>query len=474
MNHFVNQKRGNVDLQSRQKAQSMKLPMSGNARLNSPGPSLNGTGKPRSTRLMSTRAESEYNSSTDGSAIVPATYAEHDMYQAEPHSAQQQHLAHQRRSHSAGKGHVQHNRLQPQFSPDADAVLRNMMVNVHGANLGPMQAGKPWPPVSSNGISATQNDDSSSVAGPDDVEEEEERDEEEKAFDHAFNLAVEDEDTMKLDEVQVRDVSDHMKHREHYLAESNEDYRRQAAQQLEAENQRQLAFAREQEAERQLQSRKRKSVAPESRFADNTPPPTQDRQPGHGSHIPKSMPPRATSVGLTKQAPVYAEDHDARLAQLHNQNALVMPVAPIQLDLDFDRKKLKNMDFKSLLNESFDQPTPAPAESSTSDGNMALSQRLTAAIALAPDQQEQFLALLSLQQWQESGQWFQEQFAAINERMIKSRDKRREIAKAFEAEVAQRHDAVVKETETYGAALKGMMQSGEVVLQQGTPHRKRK
>ena len=349
-----------------------------------------------------------------------------------------------------------------------------MMVNVHGANLGPMQARKPWPPESSNGISETQNDDSSSVAGPDNVEEEEERDEQEEAFDHSSNVAAEDEDTMKLDEVQVRDVSDHTKHRRHYLTESNEDYRRQMAQQLEAENQRQLAIAQEQEAERQLQSRKRKSVAPESRFADNTPPPTQDRQPGQGSHIAKSIPQRATSVGLTKQAPVYAADHDMRPQQLHNQHALAMPVAAKQLDLDFDRKKLKKMDFKSLLSESFDQPTSAPAESSTSGDNVALSQRLTAAIALAPDQQEQFLALLSLQQWQESGQWFQEQFAAINERMIKSRDKRREIAKAFEAEVAQRHDAVVKETETYCAALKGMMQSGEVVLQQGTPHRKRK
>ena len=401
------------------------------------------------------------------------------MYPAEPRSAQQQQLAHQRRSHSAGDSHVQHNRFQ-QFSPELDAAVHNhaQMLSAHGGHLGMTQIKGPWPAVSSDGLSETQNDDNSYNAGPNNIEDEEEegRNEQDEAFDYLPHVADEDEDTMKIDEVQVRDVSDQTKHREHYLAESNEEYHRQhaLAQQREAENQHQLALAQEQEAERQLQSRKRKSVAPELRFVDNTPPPTQDRQPGQGSHIPKSMPQRATSVGLTQQAPVYAEDHDMRPQQLHNQHALALPVVAKQLDLDFDRKKLKNMDFRSLLNESFDQLTPAPAESSTSDDNMALSPRLTAAIALAPDQQEQFLALLSLQQWQESGQWFQEQFAVINERMIKSRDKRREIAKAFEAEVAQRHDAVVKETETYGVALKGMMQSGEVVLQQGTPHRKRK
>ena len=356
------------------------MPVLGNARLNSPGPSLNGTGKPRSTRLMSTRAESEYNSSTDGSASVPATYAENDMYQPEPHSAQQQHLAHQRRSHSAGQGHVQHDRFQ-QYSSELDAAVHNhaQMLSAHGGRLGATQSKVPWPPESSNGISETQNDDSSSVAGPDNVEEEEERDEQDEqdeAFDHLSHVADEDEDTMKIDEVQVRDVSDQTKHREHYLAESNEEYHRQhaLAQQREAENQHQLALAQKQEAERQLQSRKRKSVAPESRFVDDTPPPTQDRQPGQGSHIAKSIPQRATSVGLTKQAPVYAADHDMRPQQLHNQPALAVPMAPKQLDLDFDHKKLKNMDFKSLLNESFDQPTPCLLYTSPSPRDGLLSR----------------------------------------------------------------------------------------------------
>jgi len=351
-----------------------------------------------------------------------------------------------------------------------------MMVNAHGGHLGATQGRGSWPPVTSDGNSESQNEDNSSVVGPDNVEEEEEHDEQDETFDRSSFIGAEDEDTMKLDEVQVRDVSDQTKHREHFLAESNEDYRRQhaLALQREAENQRQLTLAQEQEAEQQLQSRKRKSVAPESRFADNTPPPTQDRQSGQGTHTPKSMPQRAPGAGLTKQAPVYAADHGIRPQQLHNQHALVKPVAAKQLDLDFGREKLKSMDFKSLLKESFDQPAPAPAESSTNDDNVALSQRLTAAVTLAPDQQEQFLALLPLQQWQESGQWFQEQFAVINERMVKSRNKRRKIAQDFEAEAAARHDAVVIETETYGEALKGMMQSGQVVLQQGTPHRKRK
>ena len=481
MNHFVTQKHGNAEIKRRiDTTQGMKMSMSGKARVNSPGASLNNTGKPRSTRLTSTRAESDYTSSTDGSMIVPATYFENDVYQAEPHSAQLQ-QAQQHRAHSADERHVQHNGAHNQYSNDLDAALHNQyaqMLNAHGGDLGATSAKRevPWPPKSSNGISETQNDDSSSAAGPDNVEEEDEPDEQDVAFDNLFMNAVEDEDTMRLDEVQDRDMNNRMKHRENFLAESNEEYHRKQAlaQKRETEKQHQLALAQEQQVERQLQSRKRKVVASESHFANNTPPPTQDLRSGQGSPTPKSMPQQASSAGLTKEPSVHGVNHNVRPDQLHNRNAAGMPPASKQPDLDFERNKLKNMKFKSLLDEPFDQRASAAIGVSIGDDNMTLTQRLTAAAGQAPEQQEQFLALLSLQQWQESGQWFQEQFSLISERMVKSRNKRREIAQDFEAEVAARHDAVVKETATYSEALKGMLKSGNAVLEQGTPHRKRK
>jgi hypothetical protein len=141
------------------------------------------------------------------------------------------------------------------------------------------------------------------------------------------------------------------------------------------------------------------------------------------------------------------------------------------VQLDYSEKILKNMTFDNLAKEHFDND-PA-IERTISTAAEPLENRLSTVASATHIEQQHLFATMTMQDWQASGEWFKEQFASLNERMLQSRAKRRQIAHTFEAEVAARYEAVIQETNSYSKALEGMNSSGRLVLEHGTPKRGR-
>ncbi|KAI5196708.1 hypothetical protein E4T42_02409 [Aureobasidium subglaciale] len=142
--------------------------------------------------------------------------------------------------------------------------------------------------------------------------------------------------------------------------------------------------------------------------------------------------------------------------------------------LDYDKEKLKKMDFDALQREPFDGPTREDAQEDLSDlASKSLNERLSAVAKFDAQRQKEFFASLSIEEWEEAGDWFQESFSGVMNNLKAARRKRRELALEFENRVAQRQQAIEKKHGITEEALVGMKRSGSQVLV-STPKKKHK
>jgi len=142
--------------------------------------------------------------------------------------------------------------------------------------------------------------------------------------------------------------------------------------------------------------------------------------------------------------------------------------------LDYDLPALFERDFNTLREESFDiDPTAVPFVLSEGKNEASLSERLSVVAKYPLEDQRRYFNSLSSAEWEQSGDWFTEQFSRVMDKMRRCRQERRHLAMQFEKEVADRHDAVIKEHLSLEGALAGMKKSGGAVLDKSTPKRKR-
>ena len=102
-----------------------------------------------------------------------------------------------------------------------------------------------------------------------------------------------------------------------------------------------------------------------------------------------------------------------------------------------------------------------------------LSEQLAMVQKLDADQQQKFMASISIGQWEEAGDWFLDRFANVVNRMKDARKERRKLAKAFGDEMLARHNQVAKKKRAIEDALDDMTKSGMSVLKAGTPKKKK-
>jgi len=183
------------------------------------------------------------------------------------------------------------------------------------------------------------------------------------------------------------------------------------------------------------------------------------------------MPQRPASAELPGRTPWIANTvigHHPEQATLQS-----LPQKRRALDTDYPHEALRSMKYEVLAAESFDHDPGAPAKSLDAFDKLPLPERLSHMLRQQPLDQGHFLASLPLQQWQESGDWFKGEFVKLNERMIESRSKRRDISRQYEDSIAKRYDEVMNERSVYEKALRSMAFSGHNVIMEGTPRRKR-
>lgn len=140
--------------------------------------------------------------------------------------------------------------------------------------------------------------------------------------------------------------------------------------------------------------------------------------------------------------------------------------------LDFDEETLHKMPYEELRNQSFDEiPNQAqkPATQSLTTPPQTLGERMELFKARSPEDRAAFLATLSIDEWEEAGQWLMGQFGTVMTKVAAARRERRKIAAAFEEKLAARDAEVRERTDGVTAVLQQMKNGGQDLLRGRTP-----
>ncbi|KFY85785.1 hypothetical protein V500_08130 [Pseudogymnoascus sp. VKM F-4518 (FW-2643)] len=141
-------------------------------------------------------------------------------------------------------------------------------------------------------------------------------------------------------------------------------------------------------------------------------------------------------------------------------------------NLDFDEETLHKMPYEELRNQSFDEnPSQAkkPVTQSLTSPPQTLSERMGLFKAQSPEDRAAFLATLSIDEWEEAGQWLMVQFGTVMTKVAAARRERRKIAAAFEEKLAARDAEVREKTDGVTAVLQQMKNGGQDLLRGRTP-----
>ncbi|KAI6803298.1 hypothetical protein KC363_g2549 [Hortaea werneckii] len=142
-------------------------------------------------------------------------------------------------------------------------------------------------------------------------------------------------------------------------------------------------------------------------------------------------------------------------------------------ELDYEPEELRSMDYQTLKGTAFDfEPYSSRSTLPNAQPTDDLTQKLFAAAELDRPEQAEFFASLTIDDWEQAGDWFLDRFGDVIKRLKEARREKREAAKRFEDEVEHRHDAVSKKRKLTDDALSEMKTSGALVLQ-GTPRKGR-
>ncbi|KAI6897563.1 hypothetical protein KC318_g12320 [Hortaea werneckii] len=142
-------------------------------------------------------------------------------------------------------------------------------------------------------------------------------------------------------------------------------------------------------------------------------------------------------------------------------------------ELDYEPQELRRMDYQTLKGTAFDfEPHSTRFTLPNAQPTDDLTQKLFAASELNRQDQAEFFASLTIDDWEQAGDWFLDRFGDLMKRLKEARREKREAAKRFEDEVEHRHNAVSKKRKLTDDALGEMKTSGALVLQ-GTPRKGR-
>ncbi|KAI4723510.1 hypothetical protein E4T48_00226 [Aureobasidium sp. EXF-10727] len=142
-------------------------------------------------------------------------------------------------------------------------------------------------------------------------------------------------------------------------------------------------------------------------------------------------------------------------------------------NLDHNLEELYAKEFDELQKEPFDGPPREDVHDAPSDPSRPLDERLASANDLDVPGQKRLFSSLSIEEWEEAGDWFQERFSEVFGKLKDARRKRRNLASEFEKRVAERQQALNKKRKITDDALSEMKKSGSQVLM-GTPKKKQK
>ena len=132
------------------------------------------------------------------------------------------------------------------------------------------------------------------------------------------------------------------------------------------------------------------------------------------------------------------------------------------LDVDGIISKLMQAEAAPLAN--FDKKAAALQQQTTAPAGGSIEERLEHFKTKGSLAQHDFLARLSVDEWDEAGDWFLEQFGAVMQRFKKARRAKRQLVQQFEAEISAREEAVRSKIEGIGRTLEDLKQEGQTMM----------
>ncbi|KAG5922769.1 hypothetical protein E4U42_005338 [Claviceps africana] len=133
--------------------------------------------------------------------------------------------------------------------------------------------------------------------------------------------------------------------------------------------------------------------------------------------------------------------------------------------LDYDDKVLSSMTYQDLQEEPFDV---VPQLAGMLNGHDSAASKLVTRLEQFQQQGEreqlQFFSHMSIEEWENAGDWFVEQFADIMGRLRQARRNKRQMVAAFEKEASEREEAIRSRTDAIDKKLFKMKQDGQRVV----------
>lgn len=134
--------------------------------------------------------------------------------------------------------------------------------------------------------------------------------------------------------------------------------------------------------------------------------------------------------------------------------------------LDYNDAELHSMSYSDLRGQAFDfDPQAAALQQTTVPAGGTIEERLQHYRTKGSLAQHEFFSRLPMDEWDEAGDWFLEQFGGVVQRLKKARKAKRQLVQQFEAEIAAREEAVRVKIEGIGRTLEDLKQEGQTMMQ---------
>jgi len=142
-----------------------------------------------------------------------------------------------------------------------------------------------------------------------------------------------------------------------------------------------------------------------------------------------------------------------------------------RLDLDYNDAELARMSFSDLRAQEFDyDPQQAALQQQQQivampPNNGTLEEQLEHYKTKGGLDQHQFFTRISVDEWEEAGDWFLAQFADVVGKMRKARKNKRKLVESFEADISVREEAVRSKIEGIAKTLDELKQGGQTMME---------
>lgn len=132
---------------------------------------------------------------------------------------------------------------------------------------------------------------------------------------------------------------------------------------------------------------------------------------------------------------------------------------------DYDDKALSGMNYAELRHQPFDfDPSTAMVRDATPDVIDRGSTKIEQFQHLGAAEQQKLFANMSMEEWEETGDWFVDKFTDIMQRLRANRKAKRETIERFENEASQREEMVRKQSDDVEQKLRKMKEDGLKVI----------